>query len=112
MEQIFLANPKGGCGKTMMSIHLASYFAHQNRRVALCDHDPQQSALDWLRNRPEKYPTIHGIQCDTQQITGNPFDVVIHDLSVACRIEELSEMIAGNKLVIPPPRPRRCPDTP
>ena len=85
----------------MMSIHLATYFANQHKTVALCDHDPQCSSLDWLRCRPEKYPTIHCFDYHRHPILTNRFDVAIHDMPVSCGVEELSSIASGHQLIIP-----------
>ena len=61
MRTILVLNPKGGTGKTTMSVNIAAHFAAHGRRVALLDCDPQNSALDWLERRPPGRPTIHGI---------------------------------------------------
>jgi chromosome partitioning protein len=83
MLQIFVANPKGGCGKTMLSIHLASYYAHRGKSVALCDHDPQQSSMDWIKTRPLNAPKISGVEFFNHNILTNRFDVAIHDMPAA-----------------------------
>ena len=101
MRQIFLANPKGGCGKTMISIHLATYFAHQGQSVAICDHDPGQSAMDWLKSRADHLPAIRGIEFFKHGILTNRFDVVIHDMPAACGVNELSSQVMGHQLLIP-----------
>ncbi len=101
MQQIFLANLKGGCGKTMMSIQLASYYARQNKTVALCDHDEQQSSMDWLRCRKDQYPNIHGIEFYKHKIVTNRFDVAIHDMPVSGDVSELASAIQGHQLLIP-----------
>lgn len=44
MRVILVANPKGGSGKTTLSINLAGYLASQGRRVAMLDLDRQKSA--------------------------------------------------------------------
>ena len=52
MRTVLVANRKGGVGKTMTAITLASALAGGGARVALADADAQKSALHWLRARP------------------------------------------------------------
>ena len=52
MRTVLVANRKGGCGKTMAALTLASALAGGGARVALADADAQKSALHWLRARP------------------------------------------------------------
>ncbi len=85
----------------MMSIQLASYYARQNKTVALCDHDEQQSSMDWLRCRKAQYPKIHGIEFYKHKIVTNRFDVVIHDMPVSGDVSELASSIQGHQLLIP-----------
>ena len=101
MRQIFLANPKGGCGKTTLSIHLASYYAQRGLSVALCDHDPQRSSLDWMRGRPKKLAEITAIEFFENKILTNRFDVAIHDMPAGCEAEELAEQADGHQVLIP-----------
>lgn len=44
-----VVNQKGGVGKSTLAVHLAWRYAEQQRRVALLDADPQQTATRWLR---------------------------------------------------------------
>jgi len=44
MRTILLANPKGGCGKSTLAVHLASWFARCDEVVYLGDLDRQQSS--------------------------------------------------------------------
>ena len=55
MKTILVVNAKGGCGKTTISTNLASYFATNELNTVLVDFDPQQSALEWLKERNEDY---------------------------------------------------------
>ena len=41
MRTIAVVNQKGGCGKTTISINLASALAEKGRRILLVDLDPQ-----------------------------------------------------------------------
>lgn len=44
---ISVLNPKGGCGKTTLSVHLARALKISDQKVLLVDSDPQGSARDW-----------------------------------------------------------------
>jgi chromosome partitioning protein len=58
LRALLVANPKGGCGKTTLSINLAAGLAHAGERVVLWDLDRQKSALEWLALRPPDLPPI------------------------------------------------------
>lgn len=58
MHVILVANPKGGSGKTTLTINLAGYLASRGQRVALLDLDRQQSATQWLAARSPLLPPI------------------------------------------------------
>lgn len=55
---ILVANPKGGSGKTTLSINLAGYLASRGQRVSMLDLDPQKSATQWLAIRDAALPKI------------------------------------------------------
>ena len=55
---ILVANPKGGSGKTTLSINLAGYLASRGERVAMLDLDRQKSATQWLAIRDAALPKI------------------------------------------------------
>jgi chromosome partitioning protein len=61
MRTVLVANRKGGCGKTLVAVTLASALAARGRSVALADADPQKSALRWLKRRPPVAPAIRGL---------------------------------------------------
>jgi chromosome partitioning protein len=58
MRAILVANPKGGSGKTTLSINLAGYLASRGERVAILDLDRQKSASHWLAMRDPALPGI------------------------------------------------------
>jgi chromosome partitioning protein len=68
MKTILIANPKGGCGKTTLSVNIAGFLANRGKRVALLDMDLQQSAALWLATRPADLPPVrakeHGKEDD------------------------------------------------
>ena len=62
MRAILVANPKGGSGKTTLSINLAGWLAATGRRVAMLDLDRQKSATQWLAVRDMALPDIELLQ--------------------------------------------------
>jgi chromosome partitioning protein len=58
MPIIAVVNQKGGTGKTTVATNLAVLFAGQTGEVLLVDADPQQSALEWQRDRPAYLPQV------------------------------------------------------
>lgn len=58
MRAILVANPKGGSGKTTLSVNLAGYLASRGERVAILDLDRQKSASHWLAMRDPALPAI------------------------------------------------------
>jgi chromosome partitioning protein len=58
MPIIAVVNQKGGTGKTTVATNLAALFATQQAEVLLVDADPQQSALEWQRDRPAHLPQV------------------------------------------------------
>jgi chromosome partitioning protein len=52
---VVLANQKGGCGKTMLSMQLAGAWA-RDRRVLVVDADPQATATRWAAAASDDSP--------------------------------------------------------
>ncbi len=48
-----VAQQKGGAGKTTLAAHLAIAFLEQGLRVAVVDIDPQESLLNWFKQRAQ-----------------------------------------------------------
>jgi chromosome partitioning protein len=69
VKRITILNSKGGSGKSILATNIASIFASNNLRTTLIDYDPQGTAIRWLKQRPDNFPAIHGINA-TQQTPG------------------------------------------
>ena len=61
MRTILVMNSKGGCGKSTLVTNLAAWYALHGYKVAIADHDPQASSLEWLKARPKDRPVIEGL---------------------------------------------------
>lgn len=59
VRRVLIVNAKGGCGKTTIATNLAAYYAAQGKTVALLDHDPQASCVQWLASRDPSLTPIH-----------------------------------------------------
>ncbi len=51
---ISILNQKGGTGKTTASVNISSYLAQKDKKILLCDLDPQCNATLSLGIEPEK----------------------------------------------------------
>ena len=102
VKRIFLCNPKGGCGKTMIATQLAGYFASIGLTVAIADHDRQRSSLDWLRQRPGNCPEIRGVAAYRKESVPQDVDVVVHDLPASLEYSDLEAIVSGEGTLIVP----------
>ncbi|MBI4937832.1 MAG: ParA family protein [Nitrosomonadales bacterium] len=67
MKAILIANPKGGSGKTTLSVNIAGYLASRGHGVALLDLDRQKSASQWLASRTFTLPRIGLLQAEGEK---------------------------------------------
>ena len=61
---IAVASPKGGCGKTLAAVLLASEFAALGEDVLIIDSDPQGSAKDWFETSRANGMVLDRIACE------------------------------------------------
>jgi chromosome partitioning protein len=62
MKAVLIANPKGGSGKTTLSINMAGMLASAGEVVRLLDLDRQQSSTQWLVRRDAHLPAIASVE--------------------------------------------------
>lgn len=101
MKHIVLLNPKGGCGKTTIATHLAVYASTMGLRVALADHDKQQSSHDWLKSRPRRCADIDAIAAYEGEALEGEYDVMIHDMPGSAVSGQMGVASVCDKLIIP-----------
>ena len=108
MRTVLIANRKGGVGKTMMAVTLASALAGRGERVALADADRQQSSMGWLNRRPGTVAQMRGLNWSrTSDIGDNPktLDWLIIDAPGALKGARAQALIAEAKAVLTPVQP-------
>lgn len=55
---IGILNPKGGCGKTTITINVARALQDMGKAVLIVDTDPQGTARDWSLAAQENFPDV------------------------------------------------------
>ena len=101
MKHIVLLNPKGGSGKTTIATHIAVYASTMGHKVALVDHDQQQSSHDWIKSRPKRCADIGIIAAYEGDEVKDDYDVLVHDMPAASVGDQLSVASVCDKLIIP-----------
>lgn len=108
MKKVLVANLKGGCGKTMVAVTLASALSNMGFKVGLADADPQKSSLRWLKKRPDEAAPI--VKLDWRDISDigempKSLDWLIIDAPGALRGERAEQLISECKAIITPVLP-------
>lgn len=103
MISILVLNSKGGCGKSTISVNLASFFACWGVQVALADYDKQHSSTDWLRSRPKENPRILSVAAwqDDHHIPKEA-EYVIRDTPAGIDGEKLNALIRTADIILIP----------
>ena len=104
MPVILVANPKGGVGKSTISINLAGYLAAQGHRTMLGDTDRQQSARQWLALRPAGLPAIEGWEVEDDGRVRTPKGVshAVLDSPAGLHGKRLANLLKiADKVIVP-----------
>lgn len=109
MRKFMVANPKGGCGKSTIAVHLAGWFARCDEVVYLGDLDRQQSSRQWLEQRPKSLAPIRLWETNEDNFTPPPpnCNVAILDTPAGLRGKRLKQLLGEVDRVIVPVSPSR-----
>lgn len=110
MRTFLVANPKGGCGKSTVAVHLASWFARHDNIVYLGDLDRQQSSRQWLEVRPDHLPSIRHWDLDSKEEIGEPppdADFAIIDTPAGLHGKALRKILSEVDRIVVPVSPSR-----
>lgn len=100
MKTILIANPKGGSGKTTLSVNIAGLLANQGECVALLDLDRQQSASLWIESRPENLPYIATLE--SRKDDGLLDDWLVVDSAASLHGKDLTDALKlADKILVP-----------
>lgn len=101
MQTILIANPKGGCGKTTLSVNIAGLLASRGVRVALLDMDRQQSAALWVTTRPGNLPPVRAMKYNIGQ--DSTFDCLVIDSAAGLSGSDLAYSLIAktDKIIVP-----------
>lgn len=108
MRTVLIANRKGGVGKTLIAVTLASALANQGQRVALADADRQQSSRAWLGRRPGTVPRIRALDWSKSSGVGtypNKLDWLIIDAPGALKGTKAESLVDEVRAVLIPVQP-------
>ena len=101
MKTIMIANPKGGSGKTTLSVNIAGFLANRDKRVALLDMDIQQSATLWLTTRPENLPPIRAMKHNKEQTSTSDWLVIDSAAGLSGSNLAFSLIKQANSIIVP-----------
>lgn len=108
MRTVLIANRKGGVGKTLIAVTLASALANRGERVAIADADRQQSASAWLDRRPGDVARIRGLDWSRSSAIGDHpkrLDWLVIDAPGALKEGRAANLIAEARAVLTPVQP-------
>ncbi|MEO8333028.1 MAG: ParA family protein [Gallionella sp.] len=101
MKTILIANPKGGCGKTTLSVNIAGFLANRSQGVALLDMDRQQSAALWVATRTEDLPPVRLLKYNIEH--ASPYKWLVVDSAAGLSGSNLALSLINNasKIIVP-----------
>ncbi len=101
MKTILIANPKGGCGKTTLSVNIAGFLANRGKTVSILDMDIQQSSSLWIEERPKDLPPIRAMKHNKASEGKSDWLVVDSAAGLAGSNLAYSLVKQVNKIIVP-----------
>jgi chromosome partitioning protein len=108
VKTVLIANRKGGVGKTLAAVTIASALAARGGRVTIADADRQQSSLGWLQRRPADAAAIRGVSWQKGTEIGDApkkTEWLVIDAPGALKGGKAEALIAEARAVVTPIQP-------
>lgn len=108
---ISILNPKGGVGKTTITLNLGSCLYHRGNRVLLVDSDKQGNLRSWADKREDAYdlPMVVGADVEKSLVRagelGSDFDYIVVDGVGHLELGIVSAAVKVADLVLIPVKP-------
>jgi len=80
MSVITVINPKGGVGKTTITLNLGLFLSSQSKKVIFIDLDPQRSLFDLIKRRPKSIAKHQCIKADADSFSIEDYETDNKDL--------------------------------
>ena len=106
MLTVLVGNIKGGCGKTTVATHVATYFAMSGFATAIGDCDRQRSSINWLKRRQDNGAAIQGL--DWSKDVGKApkgLERLVIDAPAAMHHKDVEDLIGISDIVVVPVLP-------
>jgi chromosome partitioning protein len=104
MKIISFLNPKGGSGKTTVTINVSSCLAASGKKVAVVDTDPQMSLTNWNRNEKARFDVYTASsEKDVYQVRKelSEYDYVIIDGAGSLSVITSAAVMVSDLIIIP-----------
>ncbi|NJO85305.1 MAG: ParA family protein [Synechococcaceae cyanobacterium RM1_1_27] len=101
LKIITITGYKGGVGKSVTSIHLATYFSERGKTI-LVDGDPNRTAMSWSERGSLPF-TVADERQSVRLVSGS--DYVVIDTPARPNSDDLAELAKGCDLLILPTTP-------
>ena len=103
MKGVTVTGYKGGCGKSMTAIHLATFFSERGKTL-LVDSDPNRTAVSWSRRGSLPFRVIVEKQA-VMVVKSQDWDWVVFDTPARPQSDDLRELAEGTSLLVLPTLP-------
>ena len=107
MKRVFLANSKGGSGKSTLTTNIAAALSSKGKRVLLADCDPQLSTAAWCERRPaDAAPLEWVVLRKLKRLDGfeppSGIDYLIVDTPAGVDPDDLADLLGtGDSVIVP-----------
>jgi chromosome partitioning protein len=111
MSVIAVINPKGGVGKTTITLNLGLFLSSQSKKIIFIDLDPQRSLSDLLKRRPKALSQYQCIKTNAESFNINDYQqpnkdiIYLIDCPAAMDGKYISKILSLSDILLIPVTP-------